>query len=179
MFKETVKWAEELTTIWEMGKGGSTMVEIAEKYGVSRQRMKQITKKYFPTWKEECGFSVKRTKHAALYRRKWGEREYTDLYDSQREKFRNKRSNAIRSGHQWEVAFGDLEWPKNCPILGITINYFSENRVEESPSFDRINNNVGYVKDNVHVISWRANRIKNDGTSNEHRKIADYLDNIT
>jgi hypothetical protein len=34
------------------------------------------------------------------------------------------------------------------------------------------------VKGNVEVMSWRANRIKNNGTPEEHRKIANYLEKV-
>ena len=44
-----------------------------------------------------------------------------------------------------------------------------------SPSIDRIDNSKGYVKENICVISMRANMIKSVGNSEEHQKIADYL----
>jgi hypothetical protein len=41
---------------------------------------------------------------------------------------------------------------------------------------DRIDNNEGYVKGNVAVISFRANTLKNNATAEELRAIADYMD---
>jgi hypothetical protein len=34
---------------------------------------------------------------------------------------------------------------------------------------------LGYVHGNVRVISNRANRLKSDGTKEEHLKIAEYM----
>ena len=61
-------------------------------------------------------------------------------------------------------------------LLGIELDYFAEVRKEASASFDRVDNTKGYIPGNVLVISWRANRIKNDGTAQEHRQIADFID---
>lgn len=100
------------------------------------------------------------------------------VYKMRRAKYNIKRANAKLAGYSWAVPFEELEWPDYCPILGIELDYFAETRQENSPSFDQISPSKGYVSGNVQIISWRANRIKNDGTAEEHRKIADYLDKV-
>jgi hypothetical protein len=100
----------------------------------------------------------------------------SDLDRTQRARFTRKKQNSKQTGWEWLVKFHEINWPTHCPILGLEIDYFTEIRKENSASFDRIDNSKGYVKGNVHIISWRANRIKNDGTAEEHRKIADYLE---
>ena len=98
------------------------------------------------------------------------------LYQSMRAKFRSKKANAKRLGYNFAVEFGDIEFPTHCPILGIQLNYFNEDGwMDNSPSFDRIDPKKDYIKGNVAVISMRANRIKNDGTAEEHQKIADFM----
>lgn len=52
--------------------------------------------------------------------------------------------------------------PENCPVLGIPIKQNLNKRTDHSPSIDRINNSLGYVKGNVRIISYRANRFKSD-----------------
>jgi len=140
--------------------------------------MKQIVEKYLPEWKDNYGnAAVKKAKSSQHYK-KWGLREDSELYDAKRLKFRAKKANAYRQGVPWSLSFGDLDWPTQCPILGIELDYFAEGRQENSVSFDRIDSNKGYAPGNVQLISWRANRIKNNGTADEHRKIADYLDTL-
>ena len=59
-----------------------------------------------------------------------------------------------------------------CPIYKVPF-VFNVN----SPwnlSFDRINNNKSYTKDNVVVVSVKANTVKNTATSKELYKIADF-----
>ena len=157
---------------------GQTMATIAKKYGVSRQRIKQVTQKLIPDWNEKYGFAVLRQIDDDLKYEKYGDKDGSLLYKRKRAKFRSKRDNAIRTGWSWEIEFGDLVWPTHCPILGIELDYFAPNIQENSVSFDQIDAGKGYVEGNVHIISWRANRIKNNGTAEEHRKIAEYLDSL-
>ena len=71
----------------------------------------------------------------------------------------------------------DIVIPEFCPVLGIKLVRGStdENR-DCCPSLDRITPEFGYVAGNIAVISYRANRIKNNGSSEEHRRIADWMD---
>ena len=178
MFRARVNWVEELPAIKELGLMGYTLVGLANKYGVSRQRMKQVVDKYIPNWKEKYGTIVNKNIQAEERFKKWGIKVDTDLYSAQRQKFFRKKQNALRTGWTWDIDFGDLAWPTHCPILGIELDYFLEIRAENSPSFDQIDAGKGYITGNVQVISWRANRIKNNGTADEHRKIAEYLDKL-
>ena len=50
---------------------------------------------------------------------------------------------------------------------------------DDSPSFDCFMPALGYVRGNVSVMSWRANHLKNDATSDELRAVADWMDNTT
>jgi hypothetical protein len=60
--------------------------------------------------------------------------------------------------------------PDTCPVLGNPLSYDTDR--ETSPSVDRFDSSKGYTVDNVVIISDRANRIKNDGTAEEHIKVA-------
>jgi hypothetical protein len=149
-----------------------TMQEIADHYGVTKQRIHQIRKKHnLPN-----PVALRRERRQKEYFDKWGTRVDTDLYSVCRSKFRAKKSNSKKLGLPWTLTFGELDWPERCPILGVTLDYFAESRMETSPSFDRIDPALGYVAGNVRIVSWRANRIKNDGSASEHRLIAEYID---
>lgn len=85
-----------------------------------------------------------------------------------------------KNGVAFDLFPDDIEWPDVCPVLGITLNYAANmNERYSAPSLDRVNPSIGYVKDNVRVISYRANQIKSDGSAKEHRLIAKYIDENT
>lgn len=69
-----------------------------------------------------------------------------------------------------------------CPMLNIPLRFPSakcnDNSLmkDNSPSIDRIDNSKGYVRENVIVVSHRANRIKNDATLDELKLIVSFLD---
>lgn len=166
------------TQVLDMIKTGQqSQAEIGRLLGVSRQRIKQIAM--------QAGLDAYqlrsiireqqiRTKKEA----KWGKNRQsgTPLYDACRAKFRQKKANS----HKWEwtISFGDINWPSHCPILGLELDYFADVRQENSPSIDRIDSTKGYIPGNVVVCSWRANRLKNDGTAQEHLLIAQFLSQV-
>jgi len=63
----------------------------------------------------------------------------------------------------------DIIVPETCPVLGIKIQQESGTGTNpiHSPSLDRINPNLGYIKGNVRVISNRANLLKSNATIKE------------
>lgn len=89
------------------------------------------------------------------------------------------RSRSLAKGMDFDVSAVDLHWPEKCPALGIPLDYDSvgrKGRPDGSPSLDRIDSSKGYTLGNTHVISWKANRIKQDSTPEELRKLADYME---
>lgn len=85
------------------------------------------------------------------------------------------KTRAKLKGLAFDLTAEDIHIPKRCPILGIRLEVSSGTATDNSPELDRIDNRKGYVRGNVHVISRRANRIKNDATLAELEKIASYL----
>lgn len=86
----------------------------------------------------------------------------------------NARSRAKRRGLEFTISESDISVPTQCPVLGIEIKVGQGNPTDNSPTLDRIDTSRGYVPGNVSVISYRANRIKNDSTPEELRLLADH-----
>jgi hypothetical protein len=59
--------------------------------------------------------------------------------------------------------------PEFCPVFPwIRLEFrVGAERQDNSPSLDRIDNTKGYVKGNVRIVSWRANRLKGNATDEE------------
>jgi len=89
---------------------------------------------------------------------------------------RRARSRAAKLGIDFDLTEADLlPLPEACPILGKPLRASTGPQDPWAYSLDRINNDRGYVPGNVAVMSYRANRLKNDGTGDEHQQIADWM----
>lgn len=62
------------------------------------------------------------------------------------------------------LVIADIIVPRRCPVLGLTLMVGERRSGACSPSLDRIDPRRGYVRDNIAVISQRANQIKNEAT---------------
>ena len=88
------------------------------------------------------------------------------------------KSRAKLANLPFSITEKDIQIPEFCPILGVRLEFGTMSERDSSPSLDRFLPEKGYVPGNVVVISYRANRIKNDGTSNELRKLAAWMDSF-
>jgi len=95
--------------------------------------------------------------------------------------FHSAKQRAKKENLEFSLVIDDFEVPDLCPIFGIELDNTVRKSIDRSPrqnapSLDRLNPKIGYTKENVMIISFRANVIKNNGTGNEHLLIADFLD---
>lgn len=72
----------------------------------------------------------------------------------------------IRS-NKYEIPFNieisDIKIPEFCPILGIKLDTdYSDKTKQSSPSLDKIHPKLGYIRGNIAVVSFKANRMKSD-----------------
>jgi len=81
------------------------------------------------------------------------------------------RKRARSKGLEINIEKEHIQVPDVCPILGIDICVADGKTSDHSPTLDRIDSNKGYIVGNVHVISHRANRFKNDATFEEIEKL--------
>jgi hypothetical protein len=89
--------------------------------------------------------------------------------------FRNAKQSARKHGLEFNIDHNDVSVPDKCPVLGIPLFRTEGKRTPNTPSIDRINNDRGYVKGNVAVISWRANELKRDATVEELESVVHYM----
>lgn len=65
----------------------------------------------------------------------------------------------------FNLTLEDIVIPENCPLLEIPLNYDHINgRNGNSPSIDRIDNSLGYIKGNIWIISSKANTMKGNAS---------------
>ncbi len=71
----------------------------------------------------------------------------------------------------FEITLEDIPDWGTCPVLGVTMEVGSR----YSPSLDKIIPEKGYVRDNIQVISWKANMMKQDATQEELERFAKWV----
>ncbi len=84
------------------------------------------------------------------------------------------KSRAKALGLPFNLTLADIVVPSACPVLGVQLRTDAGERDDATASVDRIIPSLGYVKGNVRVVSWRANRLKSDATPAELRLLADF-----
>jgi len=176
-------WTERLALVEEMLLSGKTLQDVGDVYGISRQRVEQVVRKLLPhLTREEYGVSKRMGVRAIEYlkqtKQKYNRETFRHASDISRAHaafFTRKKQNCKYGKWDWDIELSDVACPTHCPILGVELDWFADKRQENSPSLDRLDNNKGYVKGNVVIISWRANRIKNNGTKDEHYLIYSFL----
>jgi len=77
------------------------------------------------------------------------------------------KSRAKRYGFEFNIDITDVIIPEVCPYFGFKLEKGTNKNSDNSPSLDRIDNTKGYIKGNVEVISYLANRLKNNATSEQ------------
>jgi hypothetical protein len=118
------------------------------------------------------------------YREKYGKKisEYMRAYRQNNFKdilFKSMKARSRKRGIPFDLTIDDIVIPERCPVLGIPIFYKAGNkRSNNTPSVDRIDNTKGYTKDNILIVSWRANDIKADATGQELKTVANFYEQI-
>lgn len=92
--------------------------------------------------------------------------------------FNTAKSRATKNKIPFSINISDIVIPDICPALGIPLVKVGSKMTDNSPTLDRIIPDLGYVKDNIIVISNRANRIKSNASANEIYMIYKWLEDI-
>jgi len=87
----------------------------------------------------------------------------------------NKRAWCKRHHIDFNLQEEDIRVPELCPVLGIPLIWGGGIKSDYSPSLDRLDPHGGYTRENVQVISWRANNLKSNGTIREFEFVLQYL----
>ncbi len=86
------------------------------------------------------------------------------------------KGRAKRLKVPFNIEIKDIIVPEYCPVFPSIKLEYNGNLKYNSPTLDRINTKLGYVKGNIQVISWKANRLKSDATLKEMRNILIYME---
>lgn len=125
----------------------------------------------------------KNKEHVAEYNREYykrpgvAERKYKQSLSDPRKLILNTaRYRAKRDAVDFDIQLSDIIIPEVCPILGIPLVRSETGKASNSsPSLDRVDNNKGYIKGNVRVISNKANAMKRDHSIETLERCIQYI----
>lgn len=106
-------------------------------------------------------------------------KRYTSAFNATATMVTAAKTRAKKSGVPFNITKDDVTIPAVCPVLGIPL--FRRGGTgrggpgNNSPTIDRVVNELGYTRGNIAVISHRANRIKQDATPQELEAVASWL----
>lgn len=83
---------------------------------------------------------------------------------------RASRWRAKKKGILFNLKVEDITLPTKCPVLGIDLAFNNKSK-NNSYSLDRIDPTKGYTKDNIQIVSVKANRMKSDASFEEIEKL--------
>lgn len=139
-------------------------------------KLKQLERKvtgeltYYESWKNRIG-----EKKALAIRKKRNSKNR--MHDTVSYLYSEAKSRAKRNNMKFSISKSDIIIPKKCPVLGIPIkrNSGKNGPWDYSPTIDRMDNKKGYTKDNICVISWKANKLKNNASLKEMEAVVKYM----
>lgn len=88
----------------------------------------------------------------------------------------SKAKNRAKTKHiDFSIEKYNIFIPKICQVCKIEICQNNNKVQNNSPSVDRVNPTLGYIKNNIAVICYRCNNIKSNGNVEDHKRIVDYI----
>ncbi len=165
---------------------GNNCVECKRKSGTFRRKESSINRriaiennsKFYDGWPcKKCGRTKRYVTSCDCVQCK--KEKHFELPPDERwakEAFKGARLRAKKKGLEFSIEISNLIIPKFCPVLGILLEFGKGQcgSISSSPTIDRIDNSKGYTKDNICIISHRANILKRDATPQELDLLAAY-----
>ena len=92
------------------------------------------------------------------------------------------RARAKERGLPCTITVEELDWPTHCPIFSMELDYTTtpvgqrqHAKRDAFPTLDRKIPELGYVPGNVFVLSFKANRLKQDSTIDQLEALLAYM----
>ncbi len=171
---------ERARKIHKLALGGMGLEAIGERFGIVKSTVHRIL---FGTGIKPLTIRQEKKKSVinAYYLEKYGytKEDYNNLDLSKRlviaDLLKWAKIRASSNNLPFNITHRDLypAYTGVCPVFGFT--FFSVENKDYSPSLDKIDNNKGYTRENVQIISYRANRLKSNASVEELEQLVNFL----
>lgn len=87
----------------------------------------------------------------------------------------NCKRRALKKELEFSICKEDIIIPELCPILKVPFIQGIGREYEYTPTIDRIDNSKGYTKENIQIITKKANSMKNSASFKELKLFAEWI----
>lgn len=99
------------------------------------------------------------------------------LWVDKRRWITNIKCTSKRDGIPFDLTVDDIILPEYCPVLGVKFEKYRDKTNKWcTPSIDKIEPKLGYVKGNIQVICRKANTMKSDASLGELQMFANWIE---
>ena len=134
---------------------------------------KKVAQRYRTTHKDQVKYYQQRYREDNKEQfAMWNKKSY--YLDLRRRLYNGAKARSKQKGFVFDLCLSDIIVPDVCPVFGVPF-VWGAGINDYSPSLDRIDSSLGYVKGNVAVISTLANKLKSTATPQQLLQIVDYI----
>jgi hypothetical protein len=139
------------------------------------------TKEFYRLHKNDPKYKERKRRNAEKWKKnhQYYIKNWNDTLSNEYVLIKTAKRRAREYNLVFDLKIEDIFIPQICPILGIPLFRSKGIHTANSPSIDRIEPKLGYVKENIQIISHKANAMKNNATIDELIKFAKWVLNAT
>jgi len=140
----------------------------------NKDKIKNYGDTYYKNNKQKIkDYGVNNKEKTSLREREFRENNVACYLYNLAKKRAKKRAN--KKNREFDIEINDIKICQFCPLLNIKMQINNTYLKDNSFSLDRIDNNKGYIKNNIWVISHKANRSKYNSTIEEYEFLVNKL----
>lgn len=163
LYKLNSKYHEETRTCVHCGKQWIVQVKNGEE---------PSKVKYFCSNCNSILSPLEKTRILRLKVEGYHEKEKAQRKDSHKRNYihimvHRAKQRAQKYGYDFNLEDSDIIIPEKCPLLEVPFIFGEQGNYEYTPTIDRIDNSKGYTKNNIWIISKKANSMKNSASFEE------------
>ena len=181
--------SKESNREWYKANKEKSLAYSRKYYINNREKIKGSSNEWYKANREKSLESSKKWREDNPERKKELDKRWNkDNYDYIREKkecskekvkVNSARTRARKKNIIFNITEQDVKdvWPKDniCPALNILLVIGKGSAKDNSPSLDRIDNNKGYTKNNIQIVSTLANHIMSSATPDQVLQVGHYF----
>lgn len=182
-YQRTKEAKAEYGRVYREANKEKRAARMREYYIENKERRNAASAEYYASNREarrlhQSEYASRNIERKAVTNRKYVEKE-TAMHakDPTKRMLRAALFRAEKKGLDFNIDASDIVVPSHCPVLGVPLSTASGKASANSPSLDRIDSSLGYVKGNVQVISYKANAMKSNATPEELLSFANWCTN--